>query len=52
MKREAKTQQKTKWPEDFPVLEPTKPNKPVLPKPIKLKPGSKSSLEYVQEQRR
>ncbi|WP_299428547.1 hypothetical protein [uncultured Meiothermus sp.] len=52
MKREVNTKQKTKWPEDFPVLEPTGLGKPVLPKPIKLKPGKKSSLEYVQEQRR
>ncbi|MCS7067889.1 MAG: hypothetical protein NZN28_04550 [Meiothermus sp.] len=52
MKRGARgDQRQNTWPDDFAVIEPTKPGKPVLPKPIKLKPG-KSTLEYVQEQRR
>lgn len=56
MKREGKAPKKTvpskEWPDDFPVIEPTEPGKPSLPKPIKLKPGKKTSLDYVHEQRR
>ncbi|GIW32859.1 hypothetical protein [Meiothermus sp.] len=54
MKRAGKSnKEKTPgWPDDFPVIEPTKKGKPALPKPFKLKPGKKTSLDYVREQRR
>jgi hypothetical protein len=39
------------WADDFVVVEPTNPHKRPLPPRVKLK-GKKSSLEYVQEQRR
>jgi hypothetical protein len=54
MKRAGKSNKQTisSWPDDFPVIEPTKSGKPPLPKPFKLKPGKKTSLDYVREQRR
>lgn len=39
------------WAHDFIVYEPTQPDKRPIPKPIKLKPGKKTSLDYIREQR-
>ena len=39
------------WAHDFIVYEPTKPDQRPIPKPIKLKPGKKTSLDYIREQR-